>query len=579
MPGHPERSADDYLAQYRDGAKAAGVRILALVALILATWIVVVEKTQTQAIEYRISKMKADTLRDQKDAVIKGIQKRVNDEKQNAAANADTQASGNYIVVTTANYKEKANEKEKGEYEGLDSRFQAETVRHNKIREPNAIRILGYEFEVPAYFVGVLLSCMLLVLLSYIRHNKTALSTSLLKATLAFEKLSGGAVKPTDIAGPAPFWLAPVHLSSDPELGSKTEQRTKLLAALGWQETKHKQNQTIVFSSLLLCFLLALRVCFVQFSLTDVDTELQLFAGLDEREPVRLARADWFEKALRVITVLLLGAIAYQAVRLLVDENRHSEQRRRFLVSGSSFSVVSIFGLITFSQLRYWGSSTESQEKVQADRADTLVKPGWYLLVRNGRKTSHYFDPDFIAKRFVIKKKENSYGSGGDRNVKTTPQMSDETITELVSHLPHDRFNFTVELYVMRTIKGELTDPRPSKVPDATNFLRRAVEIMADATFPRRFFSVRLFDLLAKLYALHDPEKLSDLVNLATSTIKSNAPGLSASNKNRLERRIKFWGNQNSYVKWVESEDRAKWKFYRRLPEAEKNWTIDLRAS
>ncbi|MBY5606429.1 hypothetical protein HFO50_36005 [Rhizobium leguminosarum] len=430
----------------------------------------------------------------------------------------------------------------------------------------------GATFSIPRKIAAVLWMALLVWTLAFIVSKREELSKLLCKSVRRYlpadtpngtdgETVSKPKGQLADLAGEAPFWIAPIPASA-------RALKIELKEALGWDEGTYSQNLKISAAIAFGFVIVAARVVYVGFMFTDESSLVSLLTGVD-------GFTRW---SVNLILVGLLLISIYYSARWLIppirasDRSATSDKRREILFvgglvalwSGATFVLGRAIGWNVDEQLPTWKPPTagnilgalknprtapRKSSAVDVSRYVGVQRAGFYDLTIKGSAPTRtqvvYVDE---LKRTILPGGlwKMSPGSKPLDQLEFSPtRKSSRQLADLVTRRD-GAFAFEQAALSMLGSGGIESAPR------AIEILEAAVsrEVVYDRPFSHGEPSSRLFDLLATLYARRgENEKLHALATKieALANRQPPMPGRSLG-KEALLARTARWRDPHS--KW-----------------------------
>lgn len=411
----------------------------------------------------------------------------------------------------------------------------------------------GSVFSIPRKLVVLLWMAILVWLLGYIVLRREDLAKMLYKSIRRYlpsekaDPCTHGSFKSqlSDVAGEAPFWLAPIPSSA-------TDLRDELKEALGWDESGYRQSLAISFAVVTGFLVVAIRVVYIGFMFTDEPYLVGQLTGVED------LFTRWSVNMLMVglLLITILCCIRWLAPPIHVKHAEPASEARRDLILMSGF--VAVWSATTFALGRAIGwnidksrFSTWETPKLEnplkslkiprtaprKSAATKILSPsgspytqGFYeATIRDTTGKSHvqviYVDQtvDQTAdhtSRAVLPRELRTVGWRTDQSQKVDIVATSNTYAQIVNLIAPRDAAYAFEqaaIWELRLKRGGSKD-KAAEILDAA--ITR--EIVEGRPFSHEWPSTRLIDLLATIYARRgENERLLDLANKVETYVKS----------------------------------------------------------
>jgi hypothetical protein len=557
--GHPERAADDYLSSYRDGAAKAHTTILSLAFSLVVAWISLIEVNFINTSELVDKKVEQ-----QQESVRLKLKKEFIDRRKSKIINyASSQNS--QIKFDKFSIRDASNGRFKDEFETLESNSIEVKAKIDSIAEEKSsvdFNALGATFSVPKKIIVIAWMLLFVGLLTFVTTKRETLAITLGKSVKKFNQSeqssdSERSASVSDIAGVVPFWMSPIPVHS-------SLAGIDLRRAFGWDDSDFKSATIISLMANLALFLIAIRIIYLNFLLTDENEFVSFATNTD----------PWQRWTINFIVIFMFLLAALQAFRWLLPplalaSNQKFSEERRWIIGTPMIAMGSIVLTWPLGRLINWQTEVSSivDENVEISanhlkkqprrRMSKLVKyalptegienpvPGFYQIAYSTSK-----DPKRSTEIVYLDDPSDPAIS-----IKLQAKLDDGGSVSLVllqtDALPFKQLGNDAAYGIERLAVAELASNR---IDNAIKLLSTAVQQQFEQlpqqkpikelhSFRRRILATRHIDLLATLYAR--TRRIDELIKLASSlrsfAEKLPATGSSTADKVALLARAQRW--------------------------------------
>ncbi|OCP09266.1 MULTISPECIES: hypothetical protein [unclassified Ensifer] len=403
----------------------------------------------------------------------------------------------------------------------------------------------GSVFSIPRKLVVLLWMSILVWLLGYIVLRREDLAKMLYKSIRRYlpsekaDPCTHGSFKGqlSDVAGEAPFWLAPIPSSA-------TDIKDELKEALGWDESGYRQSLAISFAVVTGFLVVAIRVVYIGFMFTDEPYLVGQLTGVED------LFTRWSVNMLMVglLLIAILCCIRWLAPPIHVKNAEPASEARRDLILMSGF--VAVWSATTFalgraigwnideSRFSTWKTPTSENllRFLKMPRTASRKSAATRIFSPFGRPYTQGFYESTIrdttgksrvqmiyvdrTSRAILPRELRTVGWRTDQSQKVDIVATSNTYTQIVNLIAPRDAAYAFEQAAI----SELRLKRGGSKDKATEILDAAItrEIVEGRPFSHDWPSTRLIDLLATIYARRgENERLLDLANKVETYVKS----------------------------------------------------------
>ena len=377
--GHPQRAADDYLTSYRVGVAKTNTVIWSVALSLIVAWLSVIEQSYSDIKQAATNDPRATKL-EQRISFL---------EKKKAEIYSSISKNNPGTIISNQNIIQYLDDEQANEIDEIESKIEEKRDKITSLLRPVEFGAFGAKFSIPRKALTIVWMALLVWLVTFIVIRRSTLSVTLGKSVINFRKMvksPGESSEPhanrstgiADIAGEAPFWMAPV-------LKNEIADATVLRNALGWDNNTYRTSVAFAALTNVILIIIALRVVYISFMLNDESDVIGKITATDDVE-------RWLSNFL-LVGGLLLSAI--QAFRWLSPALKSSylsalSQERRTFLFGSAGLATWVGSTWILSRSISWDVDESGRTVVAAaikDPRRLTVNPRFKI------KNQHYDPP------------------------------------------------------------------------------------------------------------------------------------------------------------------------------------------